>query len=136
MPALATTFQFPGLGTSTATNSSITYPSPNTTSTFTLVSEKERGNGYFGASNGIMTAAYTVTPTFVGTCTMQGTLATDPIDVSNTNTDWVDIVDTSIEYNQPGLTTTNFVNFAGNFVYVRAKVDIDLGGVRFINYNY
>jgi hypothetical protein len=136
MPALALTFQFPGLGNTTATSTSITYPSPNTTSTFTLVSEQEQGNGYFGASNGISTAQYTVLGTFVGTCTMQGTLSTDPIDVSSTQTDWFDIANTAIQFNQPGYTTTNYVNFSGNFVYVRAKVDIALGGVQFVNYNY
>jgi hypothetical protein len=136
MPALATTFQFPGLGNTTATNSSITYPSPNTTSTFTLVSECEPGQGYFGSSNGVATAGYTVLPTFIGTCTMQGTLSTGPIDVSSTQTDWFDIPGTSVSYTQQPSTTTNFVNFSGNFVYVRAKVTIALGGVRFINYNY
>ena len=136
MPALAQSFLFQNLTNPVSTSTSINYPSVTNTSTFTLVSAKQPGNGYYGASNGIHTVAYTVQHNFVGTCTVQATLATDPIDVSSTNTDWFHVVDSQIEYNLPGYTTTNYVNFAGNFVWVRAKVDIDLGGVQFINYNH
>lgn len=136
MPALAQSFQFQNLTNPVSTSTAITYPSSNTTSTFTLKSAKLPGNGFYGASQGVHTVAYTVLPTFVGTCTVQATLATDPIDVSNTQTDWFDVIDSAIQFNRPQNTTTNYVNFVGNFVWVRAKVDIDLGGVQFINYNH
>lgn len=136
MPALAQSFQFQNLTNPVSTSTAITYPSANTTATFTLVSNKLPGNGFYGANNGIHTVAYTALANFVGTCTVQATLATDPVDVSNTNTDWFDVVDSKVEYNMPGYTTTNYVNFTGNFVWVRAKVDIDLGGIQFINYNH
>jgi hypothetical protein len=136
MPALAKSFLFPNLTNPVSTSTSINYPGATTTSTFTRVSDKQPGNGYYGASNGVHTIAYTVQHNFIGTCTAQATLATDPIDINSTNTDWFDVVDSQIEYNLPGYTTTNYVNFSGNFVWVRAKVDIDLGGIRFINYNH
>jgi hypothetical protein len=131
MPALAQSFQFQNLTNPVSTSTSITYPSANTTSTFTLKSAKLQGNGYYGSSNGVHTVAYTTLANFKGTCTVQATLATDPAD-----TDWFDVVDSAVEYNMPGYTTTNAVNFVGNFVWVRAKVDIDLGGIQFINYNH
>jgi len=136
MPALSQSFIFQDLNPSQSTGTSVTYPGSSTTSTFTRVSGQYQGNGYFGSSNGVATVGYTVLPTFVGTCTVQGTLATDPIDVSSTQTDWFDIAGTAIQYNAPGSTTTNYVNFTGNFVWVRGKIDIALGGVQFINYNH
>ena len=136
MPALAQSFQFQNLTNPVSTSTSITYPGGSTTSTFTLKSAKLPGNGYYGASAGVHTVAYTALASFIGTCTVQATLATDPIDVSSTQTDWFDIVGSSVRYNIPGNTTTNYVNFTGNYVWVRAKVDIDLGGIQFINYNH
>lgn len=136
MPALSQPFLFQDLNPSQTTGTSITYPGSGTTSTFTCVSNQYQGNGFFGSSSGVATTGYTVTGNFIGTCTMQGTLATSPIDVSTTQTDWFDIVDTAVQYNQPGSTITNYVNFVGNFVWVRAKVDIALGTLQVINYNH
>ena len=102
-------------------------------------SKKEKGDGYYGGTAGVHTVTYTVTPSFVGTLTMQASLATDPIEA-----DWFDIDNTKITYDQLvnpiATTTTNYVNFVGNFVWVRAKVfkttEPTIGSVSFINYNH
>jgi hypothetical protein len=101
-------------------------------------SHKEKGAGYFGVSSGFHTVSYTVTPNFIGTLTTQATLATTP-----TEADWFDISGSSVVYPSYPIiatTTTNFVNFTGNFVWVRSVVqrssDIPNGSVQVVNYNF
>lgn len=101
-------------------------------------SDPLKGDGYYNTADGLHTTSYTVVPSFQGTCTMQASLAVNPSD-----TDWFDVDNTSINYNGgtvPLTTTTNYVNFTGNFVWVRAKVQragvLPLGQLLFINYNH
>ena len=139
MPALSSQFNFI-INTGTFTATSVAIPSavvaPNGSTLFNSIPEK--GDGYFGAADGLHTVTYTVTPNFAGTLTMQATLATNPVEA-----DWFEVVNTKVEYAQPivpATTTTNYVNFTGNFVWVRARVfrsiDQPNGSVAFINYNH
>ena len=140
MPANSQQFLF-ALGTGTTTATSVIIPStavaPNGSTTF--ISQHEKGDGYYGLSDGFHTVTYTVTPSFIGTLTMQATLATAPIEA-----DWFDVRNTVVTYDQivnpVASTTTNYVNFVGNFVWVRAKVQRtaqpNLGSLLFINYNH
>lgn len=139
MPALSSQFNFI-INTGTFTATSVAIPSaavaPNGSTLFN--SNPEKGDGYFGGADGLHTVTYTVTPNFAGTLTMQATLATNPIEA-----DWFEVVNTKVEYAQPivpASTTTNYVNFTGNFVWVRARVfrsiDQPNGSIAFINYNH
>lgn len=139
MPALSTQFQFI-LNSSTFTTTSVSIPSaataPDGSSNFYSIPEK--GDGYYGASDGLHTVTYTVTPNFSGSILTQATLATNPSD-----NDWFTVVGTSSTYASPSLpltTTTNYYNFTGNFVWVRAYVHRTAvqpnGTVMFINYNH
>jgi hypothetical protein len=91
-----------------------------------------KGDGYFGDSDGIHTVTYTVDQGFDGRISMQGSLSTTP-----TNNDWFSINNTEIVYTQMTSLTqhTKYVNFTGNFVWVRAKVIKNNGSMLIINYN-
>jgi hypothetical protein len=152
MPSLSKSFRFTvytGLGT-TATSVEIAYPMyPMTTSgTQEFVSFKEQGAGYYGTTNGLHSLTVTTTPTFVGTATVQATLATDPIEA-----DWFDITDVAFEYliTDPDYIApahtganpyigqhlrTDYVNFTGQFTWLRTNVLIDSGAVMKVSYNY
>lgn len=105
----------------------------------TFKSHPEKGAGYYGVSGGLHTVSYTVTPNFVGTLTSQATLATQP-----TERDWFDIDNSSVVYpdlvSSAATTTTSYVNFVGNFVWVRAVVQRSImqpnGSVQIVNYNF
>ena len=130
MPALSESLKFV-----VATTSTINIYHPNTTTDMMIYySDPVKGDGYYGASNGLHTVTYTCDSTFVGTVTMQATLATSPSDG-----DWFDIKDTAKVYselNPPDFTTVEYLNFVGNFVWVRGKVNISAGSLQSINYNH
>jgi hypothetical protein len=141
MPALSLQFKF-DQGTGTSTSTSVAIPStqyswPN--SSLTFKSHKEKGAGYYGASSGFHTVTYTVTPNFLGTLTTQATLSTNPVEA-----DWFTVDNSTVTYSNlidpVTTTTTNFVNFTGNFVWVRAlvqrTVDQPNGSVLAVNYNF
>jgi len=140
MPALSSQFKF-ALGTGTMTATSVAIPSTSVSSQGTPIfkSQKEKGDGYFGSSDGFHTVSYTITPNFTGTLTTQATLATDPVEA-----DWFDVVGSTVTHTNlvdPVLTTTTqYINFTGNFVWVRALVrrslDIPNGSVQWINFNH
>jgi hypothetical protein len=93
-----------------------------------------QGDGYYGSSDGLHTVMYTATPTFVGTITMQASLATSP-----TETDWFTVDSTSRTYTELDTRTTSTVdyyNFTGNFVWVRGYISIESGTVESILYNH
>jgi len=109
---------------------------PNTaTSTQAYISDKVKGDGYFGSSDGLHTVMYVADSLFVGTLTMQATLATSPIE-----TDWFTVVNTAVTYteldNERRTNTADCVNFTGNFVWVRGNVQIDAGTVLMFQYNH
>ena len=130
MSALSQSLEFNTRGTSTV---AIIYPN-NTSTMMTYISERVKGDGYYGSSDGIHTVAYTATPTFIGTITMQASLATDP----GIN-DWFDVVNTTVNYtqfNSRNTSTVDCYNFVGNFVWVRGRVEIVDGVVEVIHYNH
>ena len=118
----------------------VTYPLFTATSeTLVYASIPAKGDGYFGSSDGLHTVMYTYDSNFIGTITMQASLATAP-----TENDWFDIADTSENqteqsgfYNDINVTTqSKYYNFTGNFVWVRGVVAIESGQVDSILYNY
>lgn len=143
MTAFSKQIEFILRPTSTATNTatSVSIPSsavaPDGSSIFRSIPQK--GDGYYGSSDGLHTITYTVTPNFVGTLTTQATLVTMPAEA-----DWFNVVGTTVEYselvNPVATTTTNYFNFTGNFVWCRALVHRKVlplnGTVMFINYNH
>lgn len=108
---------------------------PNTaTNTLTYYSEPVKGNGYYNSGNGLHTCMYVTTQDFVGTVTMQATLATSPSEA-----DWFTVVGTTTSYDDILIQTESGVdshNFEGNFVWVRGSVTIDQGSVLMIQYNH
>lgn len=140
MPALSSQFRFViNTGTFTATSISIPSAAVSVNGDTLFKSNPEKGDGYYGAADGMHTVTYTVTNNYIGTATMQATLATVPVE-----TDWFNVVDTTKVYNVNTTSTvarTDFVNFTGNFVWVRAVMQgIDPmqtnGSVLFVNYNH
>lgn len=139
MPAFSQQFRFV-INTGTFTATSVAIPSaavaPDGSNFFKSIPEK--GDGYFGSPDGLHTVTYTVTPNFEGTLTVQATLITDPLE-----SDWFEVKDVAVEYATPivpATTTTNYVNFTGNFVWVRGVVhrsdNQPNGSVLFLNYNH
>ena len=101
-----------------------THPGDSTTETVT--GNNFKGDGYYGRSDGVHTIQYDYVG-LTGTITIQATLATTPADA-----DWFD-VDTVTVANQ---TEVKYVNFTGNFVYIRAKLVYTDGTVNSIRLNH
>lgn len=117
----------------TGTSVMVSYPNTGTT-TITYLSNQVKGDGYYSSGDGLHTVAYKATPGFIGTMTMQASLATEP-----TASDWFDVTGTAKTYtalNNRTTSTVDIYNFTGNFVWVRGKVDIYQGAVMSINYNH
>jgi hypothetical protein len=131
MPALAQGLEF--ITYTNTASVAVVYPNSGTT-TLVYNSQQAQGDGYFGSSEGFHTVMYTATPNFIGTITMQASLATAP-----TDSDWFDVVDTTVTYTQMddrNTSTVDFFNFSGNFVWVRGVVEIDNGTMESILYNH
>ena len=99
----------------------------------TVTGEKFKGDGYYGRSDGLHTVQVDLNG-FIGTVTMQGTLATNPVeadwftlvlDSGQQSVDTTGLVTTqsitSVEYTSV-TTNTKTYNFTGNYVWVRAYV--------------
>lgn len=138
MPALSQGLEFITY-TNTVSNA-VVYPLyTSTQETLVYESIKAKGDGYYGGSDGLHTVMYTYDSNFVGTITMQATLASDPL-----ATDWFDIADTKVEFNENSTNynninvtvQSNYFNFTGNFVWVRGYVAIDSGQVTSILLNH
>lgn len=145
MPALSQNLTFTVNNTSTV---AVNYPNTGTTA-LTFLSDKVKGDGYFGNSDGLHTVAWRVND-FIGSITLEGSLTLDP-----QSTDWVTLtltptttvysVDTTGLARTAGVTTTNYVtattvvksyNFIGNFVWLRGKINnFTQGTVNFIKIN-
>jgi len=104
-----------------ATSFGQVYP-PYDGSSTTWSSNKFKGNGYYGYTDGLHTVSYKLTA-FVGVLKFQATLATDPAEV-----DWFDIDSTSIGNGTTPVSGTTFYNFTGNFVWCRAHITNFSGG--------
>lgn len=130
MPALSSSLEFTYNNT---TSVAVVYPN-TATGVLTYFSSKEKAAGYYGSTDGFHTVAFTANSTFVGTMTMQATLATSP-----NSTDWFNILDTTstyTEFNTRTTSTVDYYNFTGNFVWVRGLVQIEQGSVEVIHYNH
>lgn len=134
MPALSQSLLFtPANSVGTTATVAVVYPNTATT-TQVYISEKAKGDGYFGGSDGVHTVMYATSPSFVGTVTMQATLATDP-----SSNDWFNVAGTTSTYRNLNIGSNDSVdsyNFTGNFVWVRGHVAIDSGSVYMIQYNH
>jgi hypothetical protein len=115
------------------TQSLLLLPATNTvsvdTSTFTY-SDKVKSNGYYNSGNGLHTAVF-IFDHFNGIVKLQGTLAVDP-----TANDWFDLHDTTIDTTDSTQLTSEYRNFYGNFVWVRAAYNLQNGTIREIRYNH
>lgn len=138
MPSLSQGLEFITY-TNTVSNA-VVYPLyTSTQETLVYESIKAKGDGYYGSSDGLHTVMYTYDSNFIGTITMQATLASEPLE-----TDWFNIADTTVELdenstNYDNLNVTvqsNYFNFTGNFVWVRGYVAIDAGQVTSILLNH
>lgn len=134
MPALSQSLLFtPSNSVGSTATVAVVYPNTAST-TLVYLSEKAKGDGYFGNSDGFHTVMYVATPDFQGTVTMQATLATSPVE-----SDWFTVSDTTNSYRSLDIRNTSTVdthNFVGNFVWVRGYVAIDAGSVTMIQYNH
>lgn len=132
MSALSQSLEFVNFTTATC---SIVYPN-TATGVMVYTSAKVKGDGYYGSSDGLHTVAYTAAMTFVGTMTMQASLASNP-----TESDWFFVNGVSKTYRADPLdarttSTVDCYNFTGNFVWVRGHVSIADGAVEVIHYNH
>jgi hypothetical protein len=97
-------------------------------------SEKQKGAGFHGKSDGIHTALFQLSE-FVGDIKLQGTLERYP-----NNNDWVDIVFDGqgiISFVDSTMATSNETrNFLGNFVWLRAAFRLVNGTIVQIRYNH
>jgi len=130
MSALSIGLEFPIYNSTSSV--AVVYPNSGT-NTMVFLSQKEKGNGYYGSTVGLHTVMYTSNPDFNGTITMQASLATNPIEA-----DWFNIDSTSVTYHDNSRTesSVDYFNFTGNFVWVRGQVSIDRGTVQSILYNH
>jgi hypothetical protein len=97
-------------------------------------SYQEKGDGYYGSSGGLHTVMYTADQNFIGTMTVQASLASSPVEA-----DWFNVANASVTYtafNSRNSSTVDYVNFTGNFVWVRGYVSIAHGSVESILYNH
>lgn len=148
MPALSQNLEFVVNGT---TSTSIVYPITTTTAQ-TYVSSPVKAANYYGLNNSLQTVEVRVTD-FIGTVTMQATLASEPLE-----TDWFSVnlttqgysVDTTglitkarknqiqfgLDYPDYGL-LTEIYNFEGNYIWIRAKITaFTAGTLNGIKVNY
>jgi len=107
--------------------------------TLIYISDKVPGDGYYGNSNGLHTVMYNYDTNFIGTITMQATLATAPVEA-----DWFNVADTTsvqtsstVTYNDMDVAIeSDYYNFTGNFVWVRGYIAIASGQVESVLYNH
>ena len=104
--------------------SSNTHPGDSTIETVT--SEKFKGDGYYGRSDGFHSVQYTYS-SLTGDIHIQGTLAVDP-----SEEDWFDVH----TYTAAQETSSAIANFTGNYVWIRAQVVYTDGTISSITLNH
>ena len=122
MPALSQGLQFSIYDSTSSV--AVVYPN-STDTTMVYYSEPVKGDGYYGSSDGLHTVMYTMTTNFIGTVTMQASLATQPAD-----SDWFPVEGVTSSYDAMSnlqFTQVDYYNFTGNFVWVRGVVSISAG---------
>ena len=110
---------------------SITSAQIGISETLPILSERAKGCGYAGQSNGVHTVQYTTVNGFTGLIKIQGSLATAPEEA-----DWYDIVGLRLgTIGTPIADATVTQNFFGNHVWVRAIVtDFTAGEINRVLY--
>jgi len=109
MPATTSTTLLPTIAFGTSTGN---YDG----SSATFNSDKVKGDGYYGFSDGVHTVQTRVTG-LIGTVKIQGSLRKDPA-----ATDFVDIATVVTSDGSTAITNSFFNNFTGNFVWIRIAV--------------
>lgn len=135
MSALSQSLLFtPADSVGSAPTVAVVYPNTATT-TLVYLSEKAKGDGYYGASDGLHTVMYVTNLDFIGAVSVEATLATDPVE-----SDWFSLVETEVVYNEFSEKLESVVsdvrNFTGNFVWIRGRVEISRGSVFMCQYNH
>ena len=95
-----------------------------------VYSDKKKGAGYHKRYSNLHTATFDV-DSFVGTIKLQATLELYPGEA-----DWFDIAGTTIGGDSSTWTTVQPINFAGNFVWIRAAYNLQDGTINEIRYNH
>lgn len=128
MPALSQNLTFT---INSSTTVQVDYPNSGT-NTLVYYSNPAKGDGYYGSGDGFHTVGYSCSYDFIGTVTMQATLASIPNEI-----DWFNINGTSSTVTMMLSTATVYIhNFIGNYVWIRGKVEIDQGILNSIQYNH
>ena len=94
--------------------------------TQTITSEKFKGDGYYGRSDGFHTVQYSFDG-LTGTIYIQASLAIDPVDA-----DWFEVH----SYTASQETSSKIANFTGNYVWIRAVVEYTDGTINSIVLNH
>jgi len=100
-----------------------THTGPNPT---TVTGDKFKGDGYYGWGDGVHTISFETT-VFVGTITIQASLATLPEE-----NDWFNVDGATCSVG----TGISIVNFTGNFVWVRAVATYTAGTINRVLFNH
>lgn len=82
-----------------------------------FVSDKVKGDGYYGFTDGLHTVQIRTTD-FVGVIKLQASLVTDP-----QAADWSDISGVVIGDGSTVTTGGEIFNFTGNYVWIRAQIE-------------
>lgn len=90
-----------------------------------VTSEMQKGDGFYGRSDGLHTVQYTYT-NLSGDITIEATLAASP-----SEEDWFSVLDKSFAQG----TGSEIESFTGNYVWIRAKVDFTAGSISSIVLN-
>jgi len=100
-------------------------------STYTY-GQKYKGAGYHRRNNTLTTVIYDV-DNFIGSIKIQATLELEPAE-----SDWVDIVATELGNSSDSTiwTTSQSLNFIGNWIWIRAAYNVQNGSIQQIRYNY
>lgn len=133
MSGLSIGLEFPIYNSSSSV--SVIYPHDGV-GTLTFISQKEKGSGYYGSTTGLHTVQYTCSQDFVGTVTMQATLATSPESYDWFSIDSVQFKQTEIQAQHNNTSTVSVYNFIGNFLWVRGVILMDIGEVQSVLYNH
>ena len=101
----------------------------------TVSGDKYKGDGYYGRSDGLHTVQYNLTG-LNGSVIIQATLAIDPEDE-----DWFTVYSKTYALSGSQADTeseklSNLVNFTGNYVWVRARIEYTDGTVNSIILNH
>ena len=106
----------------TVTNAAMSHPGDSTS--VDRNSNPQKGDGYYGRSDGFHTIQYTITG-FIGTVAIQGTLAINP-----TEDDWFTVYSQAYPVvNDEGTTESKITNFTGNYVWVRTSINSWTDGI-------